>query len=180
MHTTVIDFQTALSILVNIVKDFGPEHKAPNGNEGCTYFVRDKRKSGFSEDGLTKFIDLHNLRPVCIVGQAFHRLGIMRALLANGGDQHSACTMDSVIWANAEAMGVTFTEDAKTLFRKAQYRQDNGEAWVDAVRGAVLDSQRDAVKAFEASSDMFGYSVDHMLTEVPAPLAEWEKELLNS
>lgn len=167
MHTTEIDFQTAARILVNITKEFGADHRAgkPGSNDGCTYFVRDERTSAWGEN--TKYIDLHNLRPVCIVGQVFHRLGILRALLANDGDQHSACTMDSVIWANAEAMGVTFTEEAKTLFRKAQYRQDNGETWADAVKGAVTDSQRDAVKAFEENSPMFGYPVDQMLTEVP-------------
>lgn len=176
---TTIDFRTALNLLVSIVKEFGPEHVARDGEQnGCTYFVRDENDFG------NLVIDPLNLRPVCIVGQAFHRLGIMRALLSASTDtytdQHGACGFGHELWDNAEAMGVTFTLDAQRFLRFAQSEQDSGKTWAEAVKNAVTREQEHALNEFRMGSDRFGYEVENALASVPEPLAEWEKELLSA
>lgn len=179
---TTVDFNRAVSILVAIVKDFGPLYAAPSGDAGCTYFVQDTKENAWG--GSHKFINVDNLRPVCIVGQVFSRLGIMRALLSGDGDQYSTCQPDALLWANAEEMGVDFTEEARSLFRQAQYKQDNGQTWRDAVTEAVAEAQAEALAEFQRNSDLFrgieGYMLDLPAVPEPEPLAEWEKELLGA
>jgi hypothetical protein len=176
---TTIDFATALRILVSIVQDFGPLHSAGEGDSGCTYFLKDSKANLYG--GFDTVIDVHNLRPVCIVGQVFSRLGIMRALLTSTGDQYSTCQVGSDIWINADEMGVTFSEQAQTLLRAAQYNQDSGKTWREAVTIAAEEAKAQALEEFQ-KSDPSQRGVDDALRDLPSepePLAEWEKELLN-
>lgn len=152
---TTISFRDALSILVSIVKQFGADYvpKTDEGGTGCIYVeVHDATDAwGYS----TKHVDPFNLVPVCIVGQVFSRLGILRAVLTSEKVQDTACNLGQQMWDNADAMGVTFTEDAQRLLRLAQSRQDSGIGWQEAVEGAVTALQDEKVEAFKNETGLF-------------------------
>lgn len=185
MNKTTITLVQAVTLVTNIVRRFGPKHLAatPNGGAGCQYIVKP------SPEGA--------LVPVCIVGQVFSDLGILRAMVSDGGyDQHEACNMDSPIWGNAEAMGVTFAEDAQHFLHSAQKYQDsiftggNDKSWGGALTHALNVAQEQALDNFKRESGIFtGYLYPDVYAAVtptvsltkstdPEPLAEWEKELL--
>lgn len=173
LSTRTVNVHDALLLLVNIVKAFGPDHSAtdPTGvatnDGGCTYFSHNK-PSPFTP-GVFTGVDYDNLVPVCIVGQVFSRLGILRALVRPGGDtQYSTCDVTSAMWDNAAQMGVTFTEDARALLRAVQMRQDtNSTPWGQALTAAVKATQEEAVATFKANSPLFSYTVDSHLASIP-------------
>lgn len=135
LHITLL---MAFDGLRNIVDRFGPEHK----NEGaCRYAVE---RSGV-------------LTPVCIVGQFFHDLGILRTLIAENGPNMSTgeaigegwevkyadtgyCNLDNfdgyTLDLLHERYGITFDPEAITLLKSAQGWQDDGATWAEAVERA--------------------------------------------
>lgn len=187
MNKTTITLINAVTLLTEVVKRFGAEHvaKTPSGGAGCQYLVTASPTSA--------------LTPVCIVGQVFSDLGILRAMLSTGGhDQHEACNFDSPIWENAEKMGVTFADDARIFLREAQKYQDSiftggaDKTWGGALNHALTVAQENALAEFKRQSGIFGgYLVEEVnIATTPKPkvsltkstdsepLAEWERELL--
>jgi hypothetical protein len=175
MFTQSIDLRTAFLGLVNVVQRFGDGHKPEGrtGGIGCTYVSED-------HNGAPSF----PLTAVCIVGQYLSDLGVLRAtLVETGDDQYGACTPDSVVWANAESMGVEFSDDAKEFLRLAQSEQDAGHTWGDSVRTALSKTKANAKEAAlrEIESNFYGWEREVPEPVVPieeAPLADWERELL--
>ena len=170
MRTLTIDFDKAFDGLASIVDRFGGEHKPKgrSGGIGCTY----------AEETAAGYL-LPYLVPVCIVGQFLADLGILAAVLPEEGSseqQYGACVAGSTIWENAEAMGVTFTDEAKTFLRMAQAEQDSGKAWGDSLQEAVTQF---VASAHEEVDNKFRSVVGRAKYVAPeAPLAEWERELL--
>lgn len=137
LHITLL---MALDGLRSVVDRFGPEHK----NEGaCRYAVE---RSGV-------------LTPVCIVGQFFHDLGILRTLIAADGPNMSTgeaigegwetkyadtgyCNLDAFGGETLDVLrnryGITFDPAAITLLKSAQTLQDGGATWADAVENAAM------------------------------------------
>lgn len=131
-----IDVPTARNLLSAVVREFGPDHVATSENgTGCTYL-----------DSTVNFV-----KPVCIVGQVMHRLGILGLWI---GDQavhavtefdasaaHDAqpetCHVDSYAWGRVAEAGFDFDEDARQFLRDAQEVQDGGLDWGHALSEAV-------------------------------------------
>lgn len=173
MFTQSIDLRTAFLGLVNVVQRFGDGHKPEGrtGGIGCTYVSEDHNGTPFFP-----------LTAVCIVGQYLSDLGVLRAtLVETGDDQYGACTPDSVVWANAEAMGVSFNDEAKEFLRLAQAEQDGGNTWGDSVRTAlaktIANAKEEALRQIESNFYRWAEEVPAPPVE-EAPLAAWERELL--
>lgn len=113
------------------IVDRNPDHvaKAPGGGQGCIYM----------------HVDGHVLTPVCIVGQMFADLGLLRLLrinpndLSEYGDQFGACSVKGEMWEALAEYGITADEDAQVFLREVQYKQDSGLSWGDALRIAQQD-----------------------------------------
>lgn len=137
-----------LNMLGNIAKR-APEKVAQksDGTTGCIYMERDG----------------HIVTPVCIVGQMFADLGLLRLLalnpsdLSDDADQHTACTVGGEFWTALETYGITADEDAASFMRSVQYKQDGGSTWSEAFdsivqefrdeRTARLDDEQEALDA---------------------------------
>jgi hypothetical protein len=115
---------------IRTIVERNPEHvaKAPNGGQGCIYMV--KSDNGF-------------LTPVCIVGQMFADLGLLRLLLLDPsnlseyGDQYGACAVKGEFWDGLGAFGITADEDAQEFLREVQYNQDSGSTWGDSLATTI-------------------------------------------
>lgn len=163
MNKTTITLVQAVSLLTEVVKRFGASHKAttPEGGEGCVYLVK------ATPNGL--------LTPVCIVGQVFSDLGILRAMLTDGGhDQHEACNIGSTLWENATAMGVEFTEEAQVFLRDAQRYQDSvyhggqDKSWGGALTFAVGRAQENFIERAKQESGLFDSYLTHEVKQATA------------
>lgn len=163
MNKTTITLVQAVALVTEVVKRFGSGHKAttPNGGEGCVYIVKP------SPNGL--------LTPVCIVGQVFSDLGILRAMLSEGGtDQHEACNIGSTLWDNAQAMGVTFDEDAQVFLRDAQRYQDSvyhggaDKSWGGALTFALTRAQDNIIEKAKNDSHLFDSYLTHEVKQATA------------
>jgi hypothetical protein len=124
MDAVIYTLSDAIRHIGNLVKRFGADHEAarPDGQPGCVYAV-------FQNGSLV---------PVCIVGQVFADLGILRAVTSSGitlnemlnaaaddlPTQGGACALQDAIWSNAHDMGVLFTNDAREYLRVVQSVQD--------------------------------------------------------
>lgn len=151
MLKSTITLTDAVTILTNVVKDHGADH-APLGNKGapgCNYTTAGLNHDNM-DDNPTK-----RLVPVCIVGQVFAYLGILRAVFQATGSEFSTCGLGSTIWVNAETMGVTFTKDAQVFLRSAQQEQDSGRAWGVALTTAFAEAQERALTTFKRESGLF-------------------------
>jgi len=101
--------------------------QAPGGGQGCIYM----------------HVDGHTLTPVCIVGQMFADLGLLRLLrldpsnLTEYGDQFGACSVKGEFWTGLAEYGITADEDAQNFLREVQYKQDGGATWGDALAGTI-------------------------------------------
>lgn len=136
LHITLL---MAFDGLRSIVERFGPDHIAGDGN-GCIYAV--EKVPGV-------------LAPVCIVGQYFSDLGILRTLTLpsesdllghNGGNLTTGeetstgsgvCNLAGLGSGLREHLesnhGVTFEDNAWRFLMEAQGQQDSGETWGRAV-----------------------------------------------
>lgn len=153
MLNTTVTLSDAVSITARIVRDFGPTH-APQGRSGapgCNYTTVGLNAERPNED-LTK-----PLVAVCIVGQVFAHLGILRAVFSTMGGEYSTCVPTAGLWTNASIMGVEFTEEARQFLRDAQEVQDAGVAWGEALTKAFERAQDRAVDEAKRQSGLFGH-----------------------
>lgn len=103
-NTHVYDVPEVLAMLDDIVSQFPDDHTAR-----CIYF---------NDDG-----------PVCIVGQVLHRIGVTLEDL--GGPQSDATFM--TLCEYSPLVAGRFTQDARVLLDRVQYRQDESETWREAL-----------------------------------------------
>lgn len=87
-----------------------------------------------SDDGM--------LTPVCIIGQMFANLGLLRLLLTDPNELFypnmlGACGIDSDFWSYLARYGVTADLDAKEFAHSVQRTQDDGIPWGEAFNNAV-------------------------------------------
>lgn len=163
MNRISIDLDRAVALIIGIVGRFGKDHTAQksDGSVGCVYGEADKNGA---------------LTPLCIVGVLFSDLGILRATVSDypdAVDWHGACGVGADLWSNAEAMGVTFTEEAQEFLRYAQREQDSGHSWGEALTRAVTASKEAAIERLARYSRLAA-DVSLALN----PMQPWEVELL--
>jgi len=172
MKVTLADAYKALS---TIVSNYPANQTGMLGEgSGCAYAVVDK--NGF-------------VQPSCIVGVWLHTLGLLglalhysdsdadpRNRLSDLGsvmDQEGACPLGAPLWTILEEKaGVFVDEDAKYLFHQTQVEQDGGETWTTALHNAV-----ESVKVKHEENNPV-YQMVRAEEQREAPLAEWERELL--
>lgn len=163
-----ITLANVMNVLADIIKDFGPDHKGVDDSAGCTYFVY--------ENGV--------LKPVCIVGQFFHRIGLGLVVMdssfspwGNYPDQYGACNTNSGIWDRVAALGVTLEADAQTFLRMIQVEQDNKISWGLAFEAAL---EKFIAEKSQPINDAVQAVRSAIAFHTPEPLAPWEQELLNN
>ena len=125
-----------------------PERVGQKENGGCIYAV----------------VENAALVPVCIVGQMFSDLGLLRLMLNSPNEVESwntemqgACNVGGHLWDSLAKYGVTADEDAQKFAHRVQSRQDDGVTWQDAYNGAVEDHKQDARDALDQQFDrIFG------------------------
>jgi hypothetical protein len=142
LNLLTLDADDALRLLAAVVTEHGTTYRANDGNngQGGACYLAANIESGWSQTH-----DTENLVAVCIVGKVFARLGILRALIGESGDQFGTCAPEGDgpnIFGNAEAMGVTFSIDAQRVLRAAQEEQDGGETWGRALTAAIREFRR--------------------------------------
>lgn len=109
--------------------------------------IREPDRIGQGEGGSCIYatVDGHTVTPVCIVGQMFADLGLLRLLLSHPNDltwgesRASSCGLGAVLWETLAPFGVTADDDAASFMRLVQSRQDGGEPWGQAFDSAVED-----------------------------------------
>lgn len=182
MNRVTVSLMQAVALLREVVEAFPADHRGDSDDTGsCVYIANTKDSDGYNK-GVNPFA---RLLPVCIVGQVFHNLGILRAMLQpDGFSQYGGCNPNGEdgmsIFANAAAMGVEFDEEAQWLLTDAQSYQDAGDVWPVAFNKALTDS-------LERLADRLAQSQEQVKTQGQTilnltrtePLAEWEKELLS-
>lgn len=158
----IVNLATAIALLEGVVAKFGADHRPVSSGLGTCIYFDENMETGA-------------LTAVCLVGQGFAELGILRAthrgyagsnvLDTDRGTENNfaACHLNSPMWERAEAMGVTFTPKAREFMKDAQNHQDNGAQWGDAVSDAkdkALTTERllieEAVRAAEDASEVKG------------------------
>ena len=149
-ETAKVGFALRITLLMafnglrNIVSRFPADHTAGGpGQNGCIY--------AREENGV--------LVPVCIVGQFFADLGLLRVLLTQGQgykgtlsdaanasergseDNFVLCNLAGLDTSLREMLestyGITFDDDAFEFLLNAQASQDNGNTWPDAFETAA-------------------------------------------
>lgn len=136
----MLSINLTLPMVVNMLRTIAerePDRVGSSGTGGCVYA---------DVDGFV-------LTPVCIVGQMFSDMGLLRLLLAEPnktGDlavASSSCAPSSTwFWERVASFGVSVDEDAQQFAYSVQRRQDEdipwGEAFALAVK-AYRDEQED-------------------------------------
>lgn len=108
--TREIEWDEAVDLLVRAIHEKSPEYvyERPDGpNSGCKYFRRDAAGKPVA--------------PSCIVGHVLTYLGVE--------DAREGVNADRVI----RDSGFTLSPRVATLFSAAQFRQDGGTPWGEAV-----------------------------------------------
>lgn len=88
----------------------------------------------------------HVLHAVCIIGQMFADLGLLRLLLTDPSDVrgysdlHGTCSVHADFWPALAKFGITADEDAMEFMRSVQQKQDGGSTWGDALTSTVDES----------------------------------------
>lgn len=160
----MLNIHLTLPIVANMLRLISQRDPERVGREdegaGCTY--------ASVKDGA--------LYPICIVGQMFADLGLLRLLLTDPSDivdagyapsNLGACTTNFGFWESLAKHGVTADEDAKEFMRDVQMKQDEGERWGEAytmavethvsiVTEALNDEQRVLDRKRQALTDLFG------------------------
>lgn len=107
---------------------------------------RDPERIGKSDSGRCIYGVIENgvLVPVCIVGQMFGDLGLLRLLLTNpnevadwNAEMQGACNVGNFFWDSLAKFGITADTDAQAFAHAVQSRQDDGVTWSEAFEGAV-------------------------------------------
>lgn len=124
----MLNLNLTLPVVVNMLRTIAqanPERVGrddSDGGVGCTY-------AAVSNGALV---------PVCIVGQMFANLGLLRLLLIDPShivsdgytpSQHGACSIEGGLWDSLAENGITADLDAQTFMRAVQQRQDEGTPW---------------------------------------------------
>lgn len=127
---------------------------------------RDPERVGKSETGRCVYGIIENgaLVPVCIVGQWFADLGLLRLLLNNPNEVESwntdmmgACAVEGDFWDNLSQFGITADEDAQKFAHGVQKRQDDGVTWMNAYNDAMAEYREVEQEALNARLDrLFG------------------------
>lgn len=138
-----ITLRDAVRGFTNIIDQFGPDHKAtpPEGSSGtCVYALVNQYGA---------------LVPVCIVGQFFANLGLLRVLL--DPDHHESnsvfaeaneCNLaglSSKVRAVLDGHGITVDDDAWTFMGYAQSQQDRNHTWKESVEYAARRLDEDGL-----------------------------------
>jgi hypothetical protein len=135
--------------LLRVLANREPERIGKSGDAGCVY--------GYVEKGV--------LTPVCIVGQMFADLGLLRLLLTDPSDLSygyatpnlGACAVSGDFWGYLAAFGITADEDAKAFMHSVQRRQDDDSTWGEAFADAVEDYRGEQQAALDNRlSNLFG------------------------
>jgi len=121
----MLNIHLTLPIVVNLLRTIAQRDPERIGREedgaGCTYAT-------FKDGALT---------PICIVGQMFADLGLLRLLLYDSSDlnstyhpsQYGACSVGFGFWDNLTAYGITAEHEAQVFMRDLQAKQDEGKTW---------------------------------------------------
>lgn len=131
-----------------------------------TIVKRDPERTGLGTNGggcVYGFITEGALVPVCIVGQMFADLGLLRLLMNHPSDMEYAsamsttCGMSSSFWQVLGKYGITADDDAKTFMFDVQRHQDAGHTWGVAFANGVQE-YRDAQQSTldNRLNDLFG------------------------
>lgn len=119
-------YQRVREILEQLAREF-PNKIAPRFHIGEAYYG-------------CRYLDPDGC-PSCIVGVALDRLGIPReeiAFMDSEGDYTTPHAPSPVQKSNAE-FWASFDVPGRILLAKAQYHQDRGRTWGDAVERALQD-----------------------------------------
>jgi hypothetical protein len=136
--------------MLRIIAEREPERVGKSGSAGCVY--------GFIDKGV--------LTPVCIVGQMFADLGLLRLLLVSPSDltdgsygtaNLSACSIGSGFWEDLSRFGITADEDAKAFMHSVQRKQDDDYVWGEAFNAAVQEYRAEQQAILDSRlSNLFG------------------------
>jgi hypothetical protein len=176
MNRITVSLMQAVSLIKAVVDRFPSDHQGnTDGSGSCVYIDTYDEATGDRHDDNP----LRRLSPVCIVGQVFADLGILRAMLqANGIDQFGSCNPNGedgmAIFANAEQMGVSFTEDAQWFLTNVQSEQDAGTPWPQAFTSGLTETLQRITDRLDESERLRSQAAVQ-----EAPLADWERELLS-
>jgi hypothetical protein len=177
MNRITVSLMQAVALIKEVVESFPSDHRGDSDDTGsCVYIANHKDSDGYNQ-GVSP---LMRLVPVCIVGQVFHNLGILRAMLqVDGTSQFGGCNPNGedgmAIFANAEAMGVTFSEDAQWFLTNVQSSQDAGNVWPVAFTEGLTET---LVRVSDRLAESERLRQQEATRVQEAPLADWERELL--
>jgi hypothetical protein len=121
LHITLL---MAFDLISGIVERFGPDHIAgANGTQGCIYASQNDRTGV--------------LTPVCIVGQMFADLGILRTLVTTS-ETGGVCNLGGIfnLADDLARFGVTFDTHVLSFLSALQGEQDSGSTWGKALEFA--------------------------------------------
>lgn len=103
------------------------------------------------------------LTPVCIVGQMFADLGLLRLLMSEPNELvytsaiTTTCGTSSGFWERVGKFGISADEDAIEFMFNVQRSQDAGLPWGEAFDGAVRDYRDNAQDDLNARlNSLFG------------------------
>lgn len=119
-----------------------------------TIVSRDPERIGREDDGagcVYATIKDGALVPICIIGQMFADMGLLRLLLTNPNDieeSHytpsnlSSCGVGYGFWDTMAEFGINVDKDAQEFAHSVQSKQDLGTAWGAAFDTAVEQYRR--------------------------------------
>lgn len=124
----------------------------------------DPDRIGTSADGGCVYATNDNgvLTPVCIVGQMFADLGLLRLLTFDPSDLNypnmlGACSVGGDFWGTIAKYGITADSDAQEFMHSVQRKQDDRLTWGEAYDLAVVEYRQEQQEVLEARlSVLFG------------------------
>lgn len=139
IHFTLVQVVNMLRALA----ERDPDRIGKSGDGGCVYAT----------------VQGHVLTPVCIVGQMFSDLGLLRLLLHNPSDLNyndgflGACAVEADFWSFIANYGITADLDAKEFMHSVQRKQDDGITWGEAFSMAVQEYRAEQMEALDRRLD---------------------------
>lgn len=131
--------------MLRTIADREPERIGKSETGGCVYAVY--------KDGV--------LVPVCIIGQMFADLGLLRLLLNEPNDLGtgyaacmSSCSVGYGFWSTlADEYGITVDTDAQAFAHSVQRKQDENDTWGEAFAKAVQEYRDNETEALSIRLD---------------------------